>query len=269
MALDYPRAPFCFSRICMPLLVSDTVTMFTCGSDGHISFQNEDTLPGRYFMSVSGKWWVWFSNIGKVFRLELVEEDKDGGWLWCWGCFRCNPQVPPDHMLTLSPQRHIGSVAKWSVLGNPYLQIGQSGNFTHRPIPRWVSRNDRLIGFRCVRVSEAAYLRLRSNFGTCLTARKTGVNDCNHIYQNESGGPNVNYMSLSFLVVTPQIRIGQGWTKLIASLASHVQVGASCLGRGRSAKPGLTTYWLCLYIYILYTYVYRLCLTRWFSAEKA
>jgi hypothetical protein len=29
----------------MPLLVSETVTMFTCGSDGHISFQNEDTLP--------------------------------------------------------------------------------------------------------------------------------------------------------------------------------------------------------------------------------
>jgi len=186
MALDYPSAPEFFAFACL----SWFLRQWPCSLVGLMAIFPSKMkipcrLPGRYFMSVSGKWWACSSNIGKVFRLELVEEDKDGGWLWCWGCFRYNPQVPPDHMLTLSPQRHIGSVAKWSVLGNPYLQIGQSGNFTHRPIPRWVSRNDRLIGFRCVRVSEAAYLRLRSNFGTCLTARKTWVNDCNDIYQNE------------------------------------------------------------------------------------
>ena len=171
MALDYPSAPefFAILHASLGFWYSDHVHLWV--------WWWPYFLPKWRYLAWQVFYECFWEMMGKVFRLELVEEDKDGGWLWCWGCFICNPQVPPDHMLTLSPQRHIVCVAKWSVLGNPYLQIGQSGNFTHRPIPRWDSRNDRLIGFRCVRVSEAAYLRLRSNFGTCLTARKTGVND--------------------------------------------------------------------------------------------
>ena len=152
------------------LLVSATVTMFPRGSDGHIpkwsllAFKHQQVLCFDHILSgVDGfpncAVWIYLKGIWNLmsfwkmimlgvflhvppilgrhmFKLELVEEDKDGEWQWCSSCFRYGYILFSTAWwyADCKSSKTYRSVPKWSVLGNLYLHIGQLGNDTHRPI---------------------------------------------------------------------------------------------------------------------------------------